>query len=99
MKPTAYLINVARGPVIKQDVLLKALKEGWIAGAALDVFETEPLPLESELWDLPNVIVSPHSAGYWEGHTSMVTDLFCENLRRFLAGKPLLNLVDKTKGY
>ena len=99
MKPAAYLINVARGPVINQDVLLKALKEGWIAGAALDVFETEPLPLESELWDLPNVIISPHSAGYREGHTRMVTDLFCENLRRFLAGKPLLNLIDKTKGY
>ena len=71
----------------------------WIAGAALDVFETEPLPLENELWGLPNVIVSPHNAGYWEGHTNMVTKLFCENLRRFLAGKPLLNLVDKTRGY
>jgi len=99
MKPTAYIINTARGPVIKQDVLIQALKEGWIAGAALDVFEVEPLPPESELWELPNVIISSHSAGLWERHTAAATKLFCENVRRFLAGKKLLNLVDKERGY
>lgn len=99
MKPTAYIINVARGPIIKQDVLIQALKEGWITGAALDVFETEPLPPESELWELPNVIISPHNAGYWDRHPAVVTDLFCENLKRFLAGKELLKLVDKRRGY
>ena len=99
MKPTAYIINTARGPVIKQDVLIQALKGGWIAGAALDVFEAEPLPPESELWKLPNVIISSHSAGLWERHTAAATELFCENLRRFLTGKELLNLVDKERGY
>lgn len=99
MKPTSYLINVARGPVVRQDVLLRALKEGWIAGAGLDVFEVEPLPPGSEFWDLPNVIVSPHLAGIIEHEATALTELFCENLRRFLNGEPLLNLVDKTRGY
>ena len=99
MKPTAHIINIARGPVIKQDVLIQALKEKWIAGAALDVFEIEPLPAESELWQLENVIVSPHIAGYVEQYNVMMTELFCENLKRFLRGEELLNLVDKRKGY
>jgi len=99
MKPTAHLINIARGPVIKQDVLIQALKQGWIAGAALDVFDHEPLPLDSELWELPNLIISPHAAGQWEEYTAAVTDLFCENLRRFLTGQELLNLVNKGRGY
>ncbi len=99
MKPTAYIINVARGPVIKQDVLIQALKEGWIAGAALDVFETEPLPRDSELWELPNVVITPHIAGNTERYTTVVTELFCENLRRFLTGEELLNLVDRERGY
>ncbi len=99
MRPTAYIINIARGQLIKQDVLIQALEEGWIAGAALDVFETEPLPPESELWELPNVIISPHIAGYQERYTSMATELFCENLRRFFNGGELINLVDKRRGY
>lgn len=99
MKATAYIINIARGPVIKQDVLIQALKEGWIAGAALDVFEVEPLPSKSELWELQNVIISPHIAGYAEQYNVMVTELFCENLKRFLNGEELHNLFDKKKGY
>ena len=99
MKPTAHIINIARGPVIKQDVLIQALKEGWIAGAALDVFEVEPLPAESELWELQNVIISPHIAGYVEQYSAMVTELFCESLKRFLRGEKPYNLVDQKKGY
>jgi len=99
MKPTSYIINVARGPVIKQAVLIQALKEGWIAGAGLDVFEVEPLPPESELWELPNVIISPHTAPYIERHTALLTELFCENLRRFLNGEELINVVDKEREF
>ncbi len=92
MKPTAYIINVARGPVVKQGVLIQALKKGWIGGAALDVFESEPLAPDSELWELPNVIISPHIAGHREQNPTPLTELFCENLRRFLAGRELLNV-------
>ncbi|MFC2006413.1 D-2-hydroxyacid dehydrogenase, partial [Chloroflexota bacterium] len=99
MKPTAYLINVARGPIVKQDVLIQALKERWIAGAALDVFEVEPLSEESELWNMPNVIISPHIAGYVGEHYTARIQLFCENLRRFLRGDELYNIFDKGKGY
>ena len=99
MKPTAYLINTARGPIIKQDVLIQALKERWIAGAALDVFETEPLPADSELWNLPNVIVSPHIAGYVGENHAPRTQLFLESLKRFLRGEEPYNLFDKQKGY
>ncbi len=99
MKPAAYIVNIARGPVIKQDVLLRALKEGWIAGAGLDVFETEPLPADSELWELPNVIISPHTAGFGEQDNTAMTELFCENLRRFLDGREMLNVIDREKEY
>ena len=93
MKPTSYLINIARGQVVKQDVLLRALKEGRIAGAGLDVFEVEPLPPDSELWELPNVIVSPHQAGISENIRRALIELLCQNLRRFLNDEPLINLV------
>jgi phosphoglycerate dehydrogenase-like enzyme len=99
MKPAAYLINISRGSVVDEATLVKALKEGWIAGAGLDVFEQEPLPADSELWGLPNVIISPHVAGIGEDYSGLVTDLFRENLKRYLAGKELINLVDKGKGY
>jgi len=99
MKPTAYLINIARGGVIDQSTLVTALKENWIAGAALDVFENEPLPQENELWQLPNVIVTPHIAGLSEMYWSRLTDLFCQNLKRYLDGESLINIVDKEKGY
>ncbi len=99
MKPTAYLVNVSRGSIIKEEILIRALKERWIAGAALDVFETEPLPSGSELWSLPGVIISPHSAGVMEGSMTAATGIFCENLRHFLVGEPLINEFNKKRGY
>ncbi len=99
MKPTAYLINIGRGSLVDEEALVRALQNGWIAGAGLDVFATEPLPVDSRLWELPNVIFSPHIAGNFEGYNIRATELFCNNLRRYLDGKRLLNVVDKNKGY
>lgn len=99
MKPTAYLINVSRGAVVDEAALLRALTEGWIAGAGLDVFETEPLPPESWLWQLHNVIISPHIAGETPAYNERAVDLFCENLRRYLASEPLHNVIDPSRGY
>lgn len=99
MKPTAFLINVARGSVVDEGALVRALKEGWIAGAALDVFEKEPIPVESELWDMPNVFLSAHIAGLSDMYDVRVVELFCENLKRYLAGQELLNVVDRSRGY
>ena len=99
MKPTAYLVNIARGPIVEQEILIRALKEKWIAGAALDVFDTEPLPADSELWNLPNVIVSPHLGGYVRENQAGRTKLFCESLKRFLNGEEPYNLFDKQRGY
>ena len=95
LKPTAILVNVARGDVVDEQALVAALEEGRLRGAALDVFEQEPLPLESPLWDLPNVFVSPHSASTVAAENGRIADLFCENIRRYLAGEPLLNVLDK----
>jgi len=99
MKSNAYIINISRGPVVEEKALVKALKEGWIAGAGLDVFEKEPLPMDSELWDLENVIVTPHISGGTPRYAERLTEIFCENLCRFLEGKTLINLVDKKEGY
>ena len=99
MKPTAYLINIARGDIVDEVALVRALDEHWIAGAGLDVFATEPLPTDSRLWELPNVILSSHIAGSMEDYTARATEVFLENLRRYLDGKRLLNVVDKRKGY
>ncbi len=99
MKPSAYLINIARGAVIDEAALVRALKEGEIAGAGLDVFESEPLPPESELWDMENVIISPHIAGGTPVYMEQAVEVFCENLRRYLAGEPLRNVVDPERGY
>ena len=79
--------------------LVRALKEGWIAGAGLDVFEQEPLPLESELWSLENAVISPHISGGTEIYNQRAAAIFCENLRRYLVGEPLMNLADPTRGY
>jgi phosphoglycerate dehydrogenase-like enzyme len=99
MKATAYLVNVSRGPLIDDAALISALKEGRIAGAALDVFVEEPLPADSPYWDLPNVIITPHTAAVttklWERHYALIAD----NLRRYLAGGPLRNVVNKQLGY
>ena len=99
MKPTAYLINIARGDIVDEAALVRALDEHWIAGAGLDVFATEPLPANSRLWEFPNVIFSPHIAGGMEDYDARATEVFLENLRRYLNGKQLLNVVDKRKGY
>jgi len=99
MKPTAYLINIARGGIVDESALVRALDEGWIAGAGLDVFATEPLSPESRLWEFPNVIFSPHIAGGIGDYAMRATEIFAENLKRYLAGKRLLNVVDKKRGY
>ena len=99
MKPTAVIVNIARGAVIDEPALVRALKEGWIAGAALDVFEQEPLPADSELWKLPNVLLTPHVSGGTPRYMERAIDLFCDNLHRYLEGRPLLNVVDSQRGY
>ncbi len=99
MKPEAYLINVGRGPVVDEAALGEALRDHTIAGAALDVFAKEPLPQDSPLWGLENLLITPHTAAVtdklWERHYALIS----ENLRRDLAGQPLLGTVDKSKGY
>jgi phosphoglycerate dehydrogenase-like enzyme len=99
MKANAFLVNIGRGGLIDEKALVKALKRGWIAGAGLDVFESEPLPDNSPLWSLENVIITPHVSGFTPHYDDRVTDLFLENLRRYLAGERLLNLVDREMGY
>jgi len=99
MKPTAYLINIGRGGLVDEAALIAALQEGRLAGAGLDVFEREPLPPDSPLWDMPNVLVSPHLAGSSPRSHARLMELFCENLRRYLAGEELRNVVDKAAGY
>ena len=99
MKPSACLINVARGAIVDEEALLRALEEKWIAGAGLDVFIKEPLPPESKFYALPNVIFSPHISGDMPDYEGRATEIFCENLRRYLAGEPFQHEVDKEKGY
>ncbi len=99
MKPSAYLVNIARGSIVDEAALIRALREGWIGGAGLDVFEQEPLPADSPLWKLENALISPHVAGFTPRYDERAADLFAQNLRRYLAGEGLLNLVDKTRGY
>jgi phosphoglycerate dehydrogenase-like enzyme len=95
MKRTAYLINVARGAVVDEAALVRALEEGRIAGAGLDVFETEPLPADSPLWAMRNVVLTPHFAGATPHYGDRLVDIFLDNLARFLRDEPLRNLVDK----
>ena len=99
MKPTTYFINVGRGASVDEDALAQALKERRIAGAAVDVFAQEPPPAGHPLYGLDNVIVSPHVSGFVASYDDKCAELFAENLRRYLAGAPLLNLVDRVKGY
>jgi phosphoglycerate dehydrogenase-like enzyme len=99
MKPSAYLVNIARGPIVDEAALVQALRQGWIAGAGLDVFEQEPLPADSPLWNLENVLISPHVAGFTPRYDERATALFAENLDCYLSGELMLNLVDKTRGY
>ncbi len=99
MKPTACLINIARGRIVDEDALVRALEYRRIAGAGLDVFSKEPLPPESKLWALPNVIMSPHISGGMEDYFERATEVFCRNLGRYLEGRRLMNVVNKDRGY
>lgn len=99
MKPTGYLINIARGSVVDEAALVHALRKQWIAGAALDVFEEEPLSPESPLWSLPNVIVTPHVAGEPADYARRVAEVFVDNLLRVRRGEPFRNVVDFDRGY
>jgi phosphoglycerate dehydrogenase-like enzyme len=99
MKPSAYFLNVGRGATVDEPALATALREGRLAGAAIDVFAQEPPPAGHPFYALDNVIVSPHVSGFLPSYDDRCTDLFAENLRRYLAGAPLLNVVDRAKGY
>jgi phosphoglycerate dehydrogenase-like enzyme len=99
MKPTSILINVARGKVVDESALIKALKEKWIFSAGLDVFETEPLPPESELWGLDNVVITPHIAGLNPHYTDRLLDIFIRNLQAYPDISKMINVVDKRLGY
>ncbi len=99
MKPSSVLINIARGGVVQEEALIQALQEGSIRGAALDVFEREPLPTASPLWGMENVLLSPHSADHTFDLETSAGRLFVENFRRYLKEEPLLNIVDKQAGY
>jgi phosphoglycerate dehydrogenase-like enzyme len=99
MRPDAWLINVARGRLIDDRALFEALAAHRIGGAALDTFREEPLPPTSPFYDLPNVIVTPHTAWSSARVLDRSIGLFCDNLRRYAAGEPLVNVVDPTAGY
>lgn len=99
MKNTAYIINIARGSLIQEDEMIKALQEGQIAGAGLDVVEKEPLDKASPLWTMPNVVITPHVAGGTPYYVDRLVDIFCDNLARYQNGEALVNLVDKKLGY
>lgn len=99
MRSSAYLINVARGSVVVESELIKALQGGVIAGAMLDVFEREPLPKDSPLWDMPNVVATPHVAGSSVSYVDRVFSIFSDNLERFLQRQQLINVVDLSRGY
>jgi phosphoglycerate dehydrogenase-like enzyme len=99
MKPSAYFINISRGKLVDTPALVRALKEGWIAGAGLDVAYKEPLPADDPLWSAGNLIITCHSSGHSPRTEGRRMDLFAENIRRYVKGLPLLNVVDKQRGY
>ena len=99
MKPTAILVNVSRGGVLDDAALINAMRAGIIAGAALDVFETEPLPFDAQIWDLENVIVSPHCSAVYPEWAMQSFELFLENLARWQVGEALINVVNPKRGY
>lgn len=99
MKPGAYIYNIGRGPIIDQDAMVQALTDGTLGGAGLDVTDPEPLPENSPLWDMPNVLITAHTSGsspvYWE----RASEIVIENVRRWQAGEPLINVIDVEQGY
>ena len=97
--PRGFLVNVGRGATIDETELVGALQAGSIAGAALDVFEVEPLPADSPLWSMPNVLVSPHMSGDYVGFEVEMVKVFTDNLERWRQGEPLHNVVDPALGY
>ena len=99
MKNTAYLVNVTRGGIVDEQALIVALKSGQIAGAGLDVAEVEPVPLNSPLWEAPNLIITPHRAGSSQHRPQKTFEFFCDNLRRYLKGEKLENVVNKNLGF
>jgi len=99
MKPSAYFINMGRGGHVVNDDLVDALRQHKIAGAALEALEPEPLPQGHPLWTLPRVIITPHVSDYSDKHEDTVWLLYRENLRRYIAGDKLLNVIDMQKGY
>jgi len=99
MKPGAIAINIARGAVVDEPALIEALRSGHLGGAALDVAAKEPLPQDSPLWGLPNVLISPHSASTVTIENARLTELFCDNLRRYVRGEPLRNTFDRARLY
>lgn len=99
LKPTAVLINAARGPLVEEAALLRALQEKWFRGAGLDVFSKEPLPEDSPLWDLENLILTPHIGGFSDRHTDRTVDFLVRNIHHFQQGESLENLVNLEEGY
>jgi phosphoglycerate dehydrogenase-like enzyme len=99
MRPNAYLVNIARGRVIDEQALIRALSEGWIAGAGLDVTEEEPLPSENPLYSMPNVILTPHISGNSAHYDARLAALFADNLKRYRTGQPLRNRYEPSRGY
>lgn len=99
MRPNAYLVNISRGRVVDEQALIRAIESGWIAGAGLDVTVEEPLSPDSPLWDMPNVILTPHMSGLTDQYSARLAEVFSDNLRRYRAGEPLLHIVDPALGY
>jgi phosphoglycerate dehydrogenase-like enzyme len=99
VKRGAFLVNVGRGKLVDDVAVVEAIRDGRLGGAALDVFTKEPLDQTSPYWDLPNVIITPHSAGTMEDYWTPLVALFSENLKRFESGRPLMNVVDRAAGY
>ena len=99
LKPTAILVNIARGGIVDEPALIECLKAGRITGAGLDVTEVEPLPKDDPLWNTPRLVITPHIAGWSGDRSRRLVEFFCENLRRYLSGEPLRNLVDQSRGY
>lgn len=99
LKKSAIIINIGRGAIIDEAAMIERLQAGELGGAGLDVFEKEPLPPTSPLWDLPNVIVSPHLSGRTPAYRERFAEIVCDNLRRFVSGEPMRNVVDWERGY